>query len=78
MMQTVSMWRTASLDDKISEQLLPCVFLIGGKRTLLFQGWFQKKSRQEQRPSCSVHKDLTLRMVWKPDRMEYFSYFLYS
>lgn len=77
-MQTVSMWRTASLDDKISEQLLPCVFLIGGKRTLLFQGWFQKKSRQEQRPSCSVHKDLTLRMVWKPDRMEYFSYFLYS
>lgn len=57
---------------------MPCVFLIGGKRRLLFQGWFQKQSRQEQHPGCSVHKDLTLRMVWKPDKMEYFSYFLYS
>lgn len=63
---------------QISEQLLPCVFLIGEKRTLLFQGWFQKQSGRQQHPSCSVHKDLTLRMVWKPDRMEYFSYFLYS
>lgn len=57
---------------------MPCVFLIGEKRRLLFQGWFQKQSRQEQHPGCSVHKDLTLRMVWKPDKMEYFSYFLYS
>lgn len=29
------------------------------KKTLLLKGWFQKRSRQEQHPSCSAHKDLT-------------------
>lgn len=46
------------------------------KRVYCCRDGFRKGASKP--PSCSAHKDLTHRMVRKPDRMEYFSYFLCS